>query len=132
MLWSPALVVIRKEEKKERKSALLQTTKKLSAAISRKEEKMYKQEYCTRAASTEEQACKLKLRLRELTSCLCSAAASAVCFEGHMAGLDATETGKELSQPQFEFTSLPKRHHSRHRQRGKFETSDQQSKQRIM
>ena len=87
-----------KEGRKERKSALLQTTKKLSAAISRKEEKMYKQECCTRAASTEEQACKLKLRLRELTSCLCSAAASAVCFDGHyLAGLNTTETGNELS-----------------------------------
>ena len=50
-------------------------------------------------------ACKQKFRLRELTSCLCSAAASAVCFEGLVAGLDATETGNELSQ-QFEFTGL--------------------------
>ena len=46
-----------------------------------------------------QQACKLKFRLGELTSCLCSAAASAVCFEGRVAGLDAAETGNELSQP---------------------------------
>ena len=52
------------------------------------------------------QACKLKFRLRELTSCLCSAAASAVCFEGCLAGPDATVTGNERSQPKFEFTSL--------------------------
>ena len=52
------------------------------------------------------QACKLKFRLSKLTSCLCSAAASAVYFEGRMAGLDPTETGNELSQPTFEFTSL--------------------------
>ena len=51
-------------------------------------------------------ACKLKLRLRELTSCLCSTAAPAVCFEGRMLGLDTTETGNELSQPKFEFKSL--------------------------
>ena len=38
------------------------------------------------------QGCKLKFRLRELTSCLCSAAASDVCFDGRVAGLDATET----------------------------------------
>ena len=52
------------------------------------------------------QAFKLKLRLRDFTSCLCSAAVSAVCFEGRMAGVDATETGNELSQTKFEFTSL--------------------------
>ena len=45
-----------------------------------------------------DQACALKLRLRELTSCLCSPTALAVCFEGRMAGLDATETGNEFSQ----------------------------------
>ena len=33
-------------------------------------------------------ACKLKFRLMELTSCLCSAAASVVCFEGCLAGQD--------------------------------------------
>ena len=53
------------------------------------------------------QACKLKFRLRERALFLLfSAAALAVCFEGHMAGLDKTETGNELSQPKFEFTSL--------------------------
>ena len=52
------------------------------------------------------QACELKFRLREFTSCLCSAAALVVCFEGRLAGLDATETGNELSQPTFELTSL--------------------------
>ena len=46
-----------------------------------------------------ELACKLKFRLRELTSCLCSAAALADCFEGRMAGLDGTETENGLSQP---------------------------------
>ena len=50
--------------------------------------------------------CKLKLRLREFTSCLCSTIASAVCFEGCLAGPDATETGNEVSQPKFGFTSL--------------------------
>ena len=49
------------------------------------------------------QACKLKFRFRELTSCSYSAA---VCFEGPVAGLDTTETGNELSQPNFEFTAL--------------------------
>ena len=52
------------------------------------------------------QACKLKCRLRELTSCLCSAAALAVCLKGRVAGLDATETGIEFSQLKFYFTSL--------------------------
>ena len=47
------------------------------------------------------QACKLKFRLRDLTFCLCSTAASTVCFEGPLSGLDATETGSELSQPKF-------------------------------
>ena len=47
------------------------------------------------------QACKLKFRLRELTSCLCSAAALAVCFEDCVADLDATETGNKLSQLNF-------------------------------
>ena len=37
------------------------------------------------------------------TSCLCSAAAYAVSFIGRMAGLDATKTGYDLSQPKFEF-----------------------------
>ena len=54
-----------------------------------------------------QQACKLKCRLRELISCLCSAAALAVCFEGRLAGLDPTETGNEISQPKFQFTGLP-------------------------
>ena len=52
------------------------------------------------------QACKLIFRLIELTSCLCSDSALAVCFEGRITGLDATETGNDLSQPKFEFTGL--------------------------
>ena len=44
---------------------------------------------------------KLKFRLRELTSCLCSAAAPAVCFKGCMAGLDTTETGIDIYQLKF-------------------------------
>ena len=52
------------------------------------------------------QACKVKFSLRELTSSSCSAAAKAVCFKGRVAGLDAIETGHELSQPIFELTSL--------------------------
>ena len=52
------------------------------------------------------QACKLKFRLRDFTSSLCSAAAWAVCFEGSVAGVNATETGNEVSQPTLEFTSL--------------------------
>ena len=47
------------------------------------------------------QACKLKFRLKDLTSCLCSAAAPAVCFKGLVAGVDATETGNEFSQLKF-------------------------------
>ena len=35
------------------------------------------------------QACKLKFRLRDFTSCLCSAAAPAICFKDRMAGVDA-------------------------------------------
>ena len=34
--------------------------------------------------------------LRELTSCLCSAAAWAVCFEYSVAGVNATGTGNEV------------------------------------
>ena len=52
------------------------------------------------------QACRLKFRLRELTSCLCSAAALAFCFEGCMADLDPTVTGNGLSQLKFVFTCL--------------------------
>ena len=44
--------------------------------------------------------------MRDFTSCLCSAAAWAVCFEGSVAGVNATETGNEVSQPTLEFTSL--------------------------
>ena len=46
--------------------------------------------------------------MRELNSCYWSAAALAVCFEGHLAGLNTTKTGNYLSQPKFEFTSLTK------------------------
>ena len=52
------------------------------------------------------QTCKLKFRLRELISCLCFDAALAVCFEGRVASLDATETENEFSQLRFWFTSL--------------------------
>ena len=38
--------------------------------------------------------------------CLCSAAAWAVCFEGIVAVVNATETGNEVSQPTLEFTPL--------------------------
>ena len=44
--------------------------------------------------SCHRQACKLKFKLREPTFCLCSTAAWAVCYEGSVAGLDATETGQ--------------------------------------
>ena len=44
--------------------------------------------------------------VRELTSCLCSTAALADCFEGCLASLKGTETGNELSQCKFQFTSL--------------------------
>ena len=47
------------------------------------------------------QACKPKFRFRDLTSCLCSAAAPAVCFKAHVAGVEATETGNEFSQLRF-------------------------------
>ena len=47
------------------------------------------------------QACKLKFRVRDLTSC--SAAAPAVCFKGRVAGV---ETGNEFSQLRFKFTTL--------------------------
>ena len=52
------------------------------------------------------QACKIKFRWRELTSCLCATTVMAVCFEGCMVGLEATETGNEPSKPKFEFKSL--------------------------
>ena len=63
-----------------------------------------------------DQACQLKFRLRELTSCFYSAAASTACFEGQTSnqsqawsnGLGATETGNELSHPKSEFTNLVK------------------------
>ena len=45
------------------------------------------------------QVCKLKFKLRDFTSSLCSAAAWAVCFEGSVAGVNATETGDDVSQP---------------------------------
>ena len=51
-------------------------------------------------------ACEFKCRLRELLPCLCSAAAFAVCLEGRLAGLNATETGNELSQPTFYYAQL--------------------------
>ena len=44
---------------------------------------------------------KPKFRVREHTSCLCSTAALAVCFKGHMAGLDTTETVNEFSQLKY-------------------------------
>ena len=50
------------------------------------------------------EACTLKFSLRDFTSCLCSAAALAVCFKGLVAGVggvDATETGNEFSQLKF-------------------------------
>ena len=44
-------------------------------------------------------ACVLtKFKLRDFTSCLCSAAAWAVCFEGSVAGVNVTATGNEVSQ----------------------------------
>ena len=43
------------------------------------------------------QTSKLEFRLRELTSCLCSAAASTASFECHVAVLNTTESGNELS-----------------------------------
>ena len=46
-------------------------------------------------------ACKLKFRLWVLTSYLFSTAASAICFEGCLAGLDKIEPGNENSQPKF-------------------------------
>ena len=54
----------------------------------------------------ERQACYIKFKLRDFTSCLCSAAAWAVCFEGSVAGVKATEAGNEVSQPTLELTSL--------------------------
>ena len=50
------------------------------------------------------QACKLKFRLRVLTSCLCSTAALAVWFKGRVAGVDIA--GNEVSHLIFQFTSL--------------------------
>ena len=44
--------------------------------------------------------------LREVTSCLCSAVAPAVCFKGRVAGVNATETRNEVSQPTLEFIPL--------------------------
>ena len=55
---------------------------------------------------SQEQACVFQFWLRELTSRLCSATASAVCFEDFVAGLEASETGNDPFQLKFEFTSL--------------------------
>ena len=49
----------------------------------------------------DQQAWKLKFRLRDLTSYLCSAAAPAVCLKGRVAGVDATERGNVVSQLKF-------------------------------
>ena len=46
-------------------------------------------------------ACKLKFRLRELPSCSCSTVAPVVCFQGRVAGLDATEAGNEFFKLKF-------------------------------
>ena len=55
------------------------------------------------------QACLLKFKLSDFTSCICSVAALDVCFVGRMAGLDVTETGNEFSPPKFEFRGLIKK-----------------------
>ena len=62
--------------------------------------------YFSRFQMLYQQACYLKFMLRDFTSCLCSAASWAVCFEGSVAGVKATQTGNEVSQPALEFTSL--------------------------
>ena len=49
----------------------------------------------------EYQACKLQFRLRDITSCLYSVAALAICYKGRVAGVDGTEAGKEFSQLKF-------------------------------
>ena len=53
-----------------------------------------------------QQAWKLKFRLRNLTSCWYSSATSAVCFKGCVAGADKRETGNKFYQLKFWFTSL--------------------------
>ena len=45
------------------------------------------------------QACLLKFKLSDFTSCICSVAAWAVCSEGSVAGVNATEAGNVVSQP---------------------------------
>ena len=57
-----------------------------------------------------QQACQPKFKLRDFTSCLCSAAAWAVRFEGSVAGVNATETGNEVSQPTLQLASLVMKH----------------------
>ena len=59
-----------------------------------------------REININDQTRKLKFRLRGLTSCSFSIFAVASYFEGRVAGLDATVTGNELSQPKFEFSSF--------------------------
>ena len=44
--------------------------------------------------------------MRDFTSCLCSTATWAMCFEGSVAGVNATETGNKASQPTLEFAPL--------------------------
>ena len=56
---------------------------------------------CAESLINNHQAYKLKVRLRGLTSCLCSTAAPAVCFKGRVASLDATETGNDFTQLEF-------------------------------
>ena len=57
-------------------------------------------------SSHDVQACLLKFKLRDFTLCLCFAAAWAVCFEGSVTGVNATDTRNEVSQPTIEFTPL--------------------------
>ena len=53
-----------------------------------------------------DQVSKLKFKLRDFTSCLCSTGAWAVCFESSVAGMNSTEIGNEVSKPTLEFTRL--------------------------
>ena len=52
-------------------------------------------------SDTDLQACELKFRLGDFISCLWPAAAPAVCFKGHVSGVDAIETWNEFIKLEF-------------------------------
>ena len=60
-----------------------------------------------------QQACKLKFRLRELISCLCCVQTNHAANIADSWGIGGTWTGSEFSQPKFELTGLTNKHFMR-------------------